>query len=212
MLLDLIILALLAGILYAVYRAWRQSQAASGADTGDTPPSVSEARVTDLWPGAIIHLRHVGSDMREEDVQITARHVYQQDNYQWWELEGESGSGKVWLDVEEDDELEIGISLEKLALEDLGLTAEALDGMAASRKGQATYHGETYNFLEAGQATFYRDGNRERGEALRYWDFEAEEDDYDLSVERWEDGNYGVYRMQPLKPSQIQIYSLGERR
>lgn len=212
MLLDLIILALLAGILYIAYRAWRQSQAASGVGTGDTPPPVSEARITDLRPGAVIHLRHVGFDMREEDVQITARHVYQQGNYQWWELEGESGSGKAWLDVEEDDELEISISLEKLALEDLGLTAEALDGMAASRKGQATHNGVTYNFLEAGQATFYRDGNREQGETLRYWDFEAEEDDYDLAVERWEDGSYGVYRMQPLKPSQIQIYSLGERR
>lgn len=213
MLLDLVIVALLAGVGYVGYRAWRKSQATAGTNTTATKtPSVSDARMTDVRPGAVVHLRHIGVDMRETDVEITARHTYKQGHYQWWELEGETGDGTVWLDVEEDDELEVSLSLERLALEDVGLTAAALDDMATNGKGELTHGDERWRLLEANQATFCRNGDDARAEPLQYWDFEAEQGEYDLAVERWDNGDHSVYRMQTLKPSQIKIYSLGEGR
>lgn len=213
MLLDLVIVALLVGMGYVGYRAWRKSQSAAGphAPTTTAPP-VSEARMTDVRPGAVIHLRHIGADMREVDVEITARHTYKQGHYQWWELEGETGTGTVWLDVEEDDELEVSLSLERLTLEDVGLTAAALDGMAANGKGELTHGDERWRLLEANQATFCRNSDPAQGEPLHYWDFEAEQGEHDLAVERWDNGDHAVYRMQTLKPSQIKIFSLGEGR
>lgn len=211
MLFNIITLLLLAGAGFLLYRMWRHGN--GGATPGgpvSSPPATGRAEITHVGVGGVLGLKRVGPELRDEDIQVTARHSYRQGNFVWWELEADSPSGTVFLDIEEDDGLEMSITLEKLALDETDQTPEALSEMARSGRGQLHCRGENYRLTETGRATFLPSGDETRAENFTFWDLEAEDGDYDLSVECWEDGTYNVYLSQELNPEQVTIYSVGE--
>jgi len=199
---TIIVLILLGLAAVAGYLFWQQRQ--SGTKSERAPAMTIE----NVRPGGGIHLARVGADMEDMDVEIVGRHLYDEDGYQWFELEGEAPSGKVWVDVEEDDELEVSISLRKLSLKDVGLTREDLDAMVDRDDGTISFEGRDYSYEEAGEATFHRNENRDRKERFRYWDFESDDGKWSISIEAW-GKEHQVHLSQALSPSQVEVFSLG---
>lgn len=207
---QLISIIFLVGLGVYAWLAWKGRSAGRRSAQGDGhAPSVSEAGIEQVRVGGMIQLPPHGEAMETKDVQITARHVYEEDGFRWFELEGDSGSGTVWLDVSRDDELETSVTLQRLSLDDIGLTPEALQqtGKAGSRK--LSYGDRRFTFAEHGHACFRPAGDATRAETLEYWDFEGDDDKRDLGIENWS-GEYRVYLSQRINPARIRIYSLGE--
>lgn len=171
----------------------------------------TEAALTiqNVRPGGAIQLEGVGQNLEDFDLIITARHTYDEDGYRWHELEGEKGAEKVWIDIEEDDELELSICLRKLKLSDLAVSGRDLDQMEDDDDGEIQFEGQKFFYEESGDATFYRNSDRsQRGESFHYFDFETKDGTQYLSIERWSPKEYAVHLSEPLRPGQIKVFSL----
>ncbi|WP_028974737.1 DUF4178 domain-containing protein [Spirochaeta cellobiosiphila] len=157
--------------------------------------------------GGVVSLMNVGWDKASFDMSIEAKHTYQSGGYYWYELEGNDGRGKVWLEYEEDDELIVTLTLDKLNANQVPVTWDDVKAMKKKGKGSLTYDGRKYYFEEAGKANFYRNGDKNQPETYQYVDFESEDQMYNFSIEKWESGGIEAYVSQYLNPSQINIFS-----
>lgn len=164
--------------------------------------------IENVGPGGVVHLRNIGPDRKAFDVNIDSRHLYQEGIYEWAELEGSSAEGKVWINIEEYDGLEVSVVLEKLRLQDTALDKEELQRIWDKEHGKVEFEGKNYIFDECGTASFYEDGDTKASYQFDYWSFHTTNGKYLLSVERWNaDNSYNVFLSQVLVPSsQIEVY------
>jgi hypothetical protein len=200
---DLLIPLLILGAIGAAYYFWRRSNSPA-ASAGPPAPVIENVR-----PGGTVQLRGVGPDLEDFDLVIKARHTYDEDGWKWFELEGEKGTQPVWIEIEQDDETEISICLEKLKLSDLGVTGPDVEAIAAKGKGQIRFRDMDFTYEEDGKARFFRDSDLSgAGEPFHYWDFESGDGRHYLAIERWGSAEYLAYLSEPLRPAQIEVFSV----
>jgi len=156
----------------------------------------------------LIHISGIGPELEEFDVTILAKHLYREGGASWFELEGESEKGKVWIDLEVDDELELAITLEKLKLRDIALTKKDLDEIDDDEEGELSYRGTKYYYEDSDEATYYKYGDEAKGERFYYWEFENDDGNKFIGVEKWSDGSYDVSYSEPIESHQVTVYSL----
>ncbi|MEG3638479.1 DUF4178 domain-containing protein [Magnetococcus sp. PR-3] len=167
--------------------------------------------IQNVQAGGVISLRGVGPDLEDLDATILGRHTYDQDGYQWFELEGDVGSRKLWISVDEDDELEVALTLRKEPLSCLDVDEAGLQAIKQAKQGSVTFESQPFTFVETGQATFFRHGDRlpPNGEDFEYWEFHSADRQSGITVEQWgESGNIECHIYQILKASQYTVYAL----
>lgn len=190
---------------------WRQSRAIGGGNLKHLPPRslpLDALRIENAGPGAVLHLMGVGPELAEFDLKVLARHAYRGKDVTWQELECDAVHGKVWLDVRPGDVLSLSVSLAEPRLSDLGLNRADLERFDDRKSGEFTYQGNTYHFVRAGQAVFYRNGEDRNAERLYRWEFESEGGQALIEVEAWGDGSLNAYACETLRLSQVTVYSL----
>ncbi len=192
-----------------MFKMWKSLQEPKDVkDEKFTPYSKEELRIENVGPGGVIQLNTVGPDMEDFDVNIMAKHVYREGGDTWHELEGESGTRKVWIELEEGDELDVSITLRKLKLSDISLNKKELQRIDDDKEGEFTFEGQKYSYDDSGEATFLRHSEQSNAEKVYYWDFESDDEEHMISVEKWEDASYDVSYSEYIKSSQIKVYSL----
>jgi hypothetical protein len=187
---------------------WQSNRRRKEGQSDPSHAGSRDLRIENMQTGGVFSLRNFGSDMDDLDVEVLGRHIYDEDGYEWAELEGETGGRKIWLTVEVDDELELSVTLRKLKLQDVSVTSDQLDQMKSSQSGSFNFEDKTYNFDESSEAVFYRNGDRQSGERHAYWDFESTDGGHSISFERWADGSFDVHISQILSESQITVYAI----
>ncbi len=202
----LILIIILGVILYFIWKP-KDSEQRQRQELDMSAYSNQEQEIIKIMPGAVIKINHVGPDMQDLDLKVLAKHKYYQGNYEWYELECDAGDKKVWLTIEQDDELELALSLEKLKLSDLGITKFDLRRIDNEEEGSVIYNNQRYNYDDSDDAVYVRNCDESRAEEFYYWEFEDEEEEYFISVEDW-DGSIEVSWGQYISPSKITIYSL----
>jgi len=207
----IILLLIVCGVMFYMMNKKKAAQSEADA-SGDAHPHVGyskdELRIENVEAGGMIHINGIGPNLDEFDVSIIGKHLYRQGGSRWYELEGESTQGKVWIDLEEDDELELTISLKKMKLSDIGLSKGDLERMDDEEKGQFSYEGETYHYEDSDEAIFCKHGDESNGERFYYWDFENEDANKFIGVEKWQDGGYDVSYSEPIAAHQMTVFSL----
>ena len=151
--------------------------------------------------------------MEEYDVNILSRGVYRAgQNDEWYELEGETAKGNVWITLEYDDGLDVTLATRKLKLRDLSISRSDLDTMDEEGEGEFTFEGKTFYYEVSAEASYFRDGHisPDNEEFFYYWEFETDEGDEYITIEEWENGRFEVTLSSPIKESQVKIYSLGQ--
>ena len=210
---ELLILLLVGAGGYFGYKIWKDSKKQSGKaeleKAKKQPYSPTDLRLENVDKGGVLHLTGVGPELKDMDITVLSRHIYREGEYTWYEIEGETGDGKVWIEYEEDDELEIAIKLKDLKLRELGISKSDLDRMDDEEKGSFTYKDEKFYYEDSGQAVFYRHGLEDKAEQFYYWEFENDEGDKFIGVENWS-GEYESSLSAPLKPSQVTVYSINK--
>lgn len=131
-------------------------------------PAVEERTVMNLRTGDIVTY-----DL--EDYEVVGKLSYNDHGYKWYAYQLQGASRVIWLSVEMDDTLELGIyEKSKLKLsEPIPKTLEA-DGV-------------TYYLDESGTAVVRGEGRSQNvdGVQCRYFDFYDDEEEKYLSVEIW---------------------------
>ncbi len=207
--LIILVIAAIAGLYY--YKKQKEQKEHDNEKSQDQPqPQREDRQLLQVGPGGLVQLTNAGPEMKDMDVSVLARHVYREGGDEWYELEGESGEGKVWLDIEEDDDLEVSLVIQRMKLQDIGISPDDLDKMAELEEGEVQYDGRKFEFEESGEADFLRNGDTSKPEKVRYWDLESEDEKFLLGVERWGDNDYRAYLSVPLELRQISILKAKE--
>lgn len=207
----ILILLVIGGVAYYMMKKKSADEAASQAGTSAQRPtsySKDELRIENVEAGGMIHISGLGKEMEEFDVSILAKHLYRDEGSSWYELEGESINGKVWIDLEEGDDLVLSITLKKVKLRDISLSKNDLKRIDDDEEGEVQFEDQTYYYDDSDEATFYRHGDESQGERYYYWDFENDDEDKFVSVEKWSDGSYDVSYSEAIEPHQVTVYSL----
>lgn len=200
--LYIILILIAAGAFYYFFMKNKASQE-------DASPKEAPLVIENVRPGGVVQLEGIGEDLEDFDVVIKARHSYVEDGFTWHELEGERGTTPVWIELEDDDELEVSICLRKLKLTEIGITGGEVEAIEAKDKGKIEFEGVQYIYEDCGDAAFYRNASRSGdGEQLHYWDFESKDGKLYLSIERWGSKEYVAYLSEPLRAGQIKVFSL----
>ena len=169
----------------------------------------NELIIQNVQKGGIIRLTNVDGQTGNLDLKVASRNIYIEGDYSWSELECINANGeKFWIDIDDDDELVVSIVINKPTLRELKFSSN-LEDIEENESGSVTYIGNSYQYTDSGDAIFHKYGIEKRQERLYYYDFRN--DNYIISVERWENGN-GVndvecFVSQILKPSTIIVYS-----
>lgn len=169
--------------------------------------------ITNVGVGGVFKLANIDGYDEDLELKVMRKHMYQEGDYFWYELECIKGDGeKAWVEVEDDDNIVTSIVLNKLKLSQVpGLSPEKLAHDDDEESGRITYSGKCFNYTDSGNAIFFRDCDDTKSEKLYYWDYKS--GNYLFSVERWgfgDETSYEAYYCQIVKPLAITIYSLGD--
>lgn len=169
--------------------------------------------ITNVGVGGVFKLANIDGYDEDLELKVMRKHMYQEGDYFWYELECIKGDGeKAWVEVEDDDNIVTSIVLKKLKISQVpGVSPEKLAHDDEEESGRINYSGKYFNYTDSGNATFFRDCEDTKSEKLYYWDYKS--GNYLFSVERWGSGDetsYEAYYSQIVKPLAITIYSLGD--
>lgn len=176
-------------------------------------PLTDQLSLENVGTGGMIRLMNVGKNMEEYDVNILSKSVYREgENHEWYELEGDNGRNKVWINLDVDDELDVSIATRKLKLRDLPINRSDLDEMDEQGEGQFEFEGKTFYYEHSSEASYFRNGltSQDNEEFFYYWEFETADEDEFITIEEWENGKFEVTVSYPVKESQVKVYSLGQ--
>ena len=165
--------------------------------------------ITNVDKDGVIKLTGVGKNSEELTLKVIAKHLYQEGDFYWYELECDKGDDdKVWIDVEDDDETNVSIVLEKLSISDFSPNIKnILAHHDDVETGTIGYKGRNFNYVESDSAIFYRFCEKNKPEKLYYWDYRST--NLSLSFEKWGENEYQVFLCQNMKPSQVTVLSNG---
>lgn len=206
---EILLTLLVVAAIGAAFYFWRQSQSAGAGNAPGADAKPPDPVIENVRPGGTVQLSGVGPELEDFDVVIKARHTYDEDGWKWHELEGEKGVQPVWIEIEEDDETEVSVSLEKLKLSDLGVTGPDVEAIGEKGKGTIRFRDTDFHYEEDGKARFFRNSDFSgAGEEFLYWDFESADGKRFLAIERWGSSEYLAYLSEPLRPGQIKVFTL----
>ncbi len=201
----LIILILAVGALIGIYLVNKKKNSSAGSDISNS--NITQPSVENLQKGGVFRINGFGLRLDDVDLLVLDRHEYREGGYKWFELECETGTDKLWLNVERDDDLEITVSMAKMRLSELGVTKEDLQRFDDDEDGKFSFEGKKFHYEDSGSAQFYRSGDMSNRQDFYYWEFESEEDPRFIGVERWSDGSFEVHVSDAIKESRITVYS-----
>jgi len=206
---DLLTILIIVGVGGACFYFWQNQQKQKPTENKPLRPFGSEElRIENVGPGAVIHLTGIGKEMEDFDLKVISKHTYRQGESSWYEFECDKGEEKVWLDMEEDDEIELAVGLRKLKLRELTITKEDLVRFDEKEEGSFEFEGRKYWLEDSDSAVFYRHSNDKEAEKFYYWDFEDDSGKNYIGIEKWSDGSYDITYSEAIKPSQLTVYSI----
>lgn len=160
--------------------------------------------IVNVEKGGVIELRGVGDTGENMTLSVLAKHLYQEGDFSWFELECDKGSDdKVWVEVEDDDETIVSVVLKKMKLSDINTSKKKLDEIDYNEAGSISYNRKHFHYVDSGDAVFYRFCDDTKAEKLYYWDFVNGNEI--LSVEKWGERDYEVFLSQKMRPSQVTV-------
>lgn len=167
--------------------------------------------IQNVKEGGVIKLANVDGYNEDLELKVVGRNLYMEGDYSWYELECVRGDGeKVWVDVEDDDDLLVSVVLKKLNKVDV-MESMPLSTIWEEESGNVLYKQIKYYYKDCGDAVFYKHCDDKHKEKLRYFDFKN--GNYLVSIEEWknDDGKQDTlyYYSQIIRPSSITVYSTG---
>ena len=173
----------------------------SGSSTG--APPIARAKVGDT-----IEIEGVGERFEHVNFTIDRRSRYESGGETWYEVSGTQRGERVYVELYDDDELEVTVQLPAaaLSLHDLGLTEEDLARMDDERspKNTVAYNGETWSYADSDEIGYSKDGKSPL-EGYYNWDFKSADGLRVLFVEKWEGEPFEAGIAYHVHPEDVRV-------
>ncbi len=172
-------------------------------------PSTLVDSIVDARPGDVFTVS--GYDLELEDSYLI---IDQLDRYEsgptvWYEIRGEDGDKKLWLNWSDDGGLHVSVSTDRrpMGLQGVGLTEDDLGRLDREHSidNYVTYDGATFYYQNSGEAFFYKN-NTGTGEGFYLWDFTSEDETKLLSIDKWEGMPFQAYVSDAVSPDTVTVY------
>ena len=200
--LAVILVILISKIARAGKRRPRIQGAASSRDLIDL--SLRDAR-----PGDEISVHAAGDEY--DDLQFTSdrRNRYESGNETWYELSGIYRGRRVYVEYWDDDGLQVVATTNTsgLRLEDLGIEEADLIRMDEEQKksNSIRWDGHRWTYQSSYEIGYFEDGVGE-GEGYYCWEFECDDQQRILSVEKWEGEPFEIVLSHKVHAEDVKVF------
>ena len=145
---------------------------------------------------------------RRDSFVVEQKNRYESDAGEWFEVIGEDGERRFWVEWAEEDELFVTATTNKdpMGLASVGLTEKKIIQMDEENSidNHFTHEGTRYSYKNSQEAVYYEDEEGE-GEGFYLWDFVSQEEKRVLSVVKWEGVPFQVYISEVVPPGKISV-------
>ena len=139
---------------------------------------------------------------------VEQKNRYESDAGEWFEVIGEDGDRRFWVEWAEEDELFVTATTNKkpMGLAGVGLTEKKVIQMDEENSidNQFTYEGMHYFYKNSQEVSYYEDEVGD-GEGFYLWDFVSREEKRVLSVVKWEGVPFQVFISEVVPPGKISV-------
>ena len=147
---------------------------------------------------------------RRDSFVVEQKNRYESDAGEWFEVIGEDGERRFWVEWAEEDELFVTATTNKrpMGLASVGLTEEKLIQMDEENSidNHFTYDGTRYHYKNSHEVIYYEDEDEDGGgEGFYLWDFVSQEERRVLSVVKWEGVPFQVFISEVVPPGKISV-------
>lgn len=142
---------------------------------------------------------------------VKAIFTYSAGNEKWYEYELFAiNSGKtIYIEYEEDDRIEMYLTIDSFNMRDLPVSSDDIEDMADEEDGSFNFKGTTFFYEDDYKATFSRNNESEK---VYLYEFSNEKEDTFLTIEEWgseKDGyEYKAHLSVYLNENNLEIISL----
>ena len=145
---------------------------------------------------------------RRDSFVVERKNQYESDAGEWFEVIGEDGERRFWVEWAEEDELFVTATTNKrpMGLASVGLTEEKLIQMDEENSidSHFTYEGTRYHYKNSQEVIYYEDEEGD-GEGFYLWDFVSREEKRVLSVVKWEGVPFQVFISEVVPSEKISV-------
>jgi len=173
------------------------------------PQDLANMTIKDAHVGDIVTISGFGDEYDDVDFVIEKRNRYESGGDEWFELLGVYKGRQVWIDWEEDDVLEITATSpdNTLRLSALDINEDDLARMDEEESSDnfIEWEGQKFYYTESCEAGYFKDCTGP-GEGFYMWDFQAEDGESFLAIEKWEGEPFSVLTGKVIKPYNVKVF------
>lgn len=200
-----VIAAVLAVAVVKVVRSKQDKDAGSAQDLLDP----HDATIEDAKVGDVVTILGFDPDIDGKELLVEKRNRYESGGAEWFELLGVLHGSQVWIDLEVDDALRITVTSPERMIElaQLKTTEEDLASMddEESKDRFIEWNGRKYFYVKSCMVGYFKDCTGP-GEGFYLWEFESEDKDSMLSIERWGGRDFNVYVSKIIDPDHVKLF------
>jgi hypothetical protein len=170
---------------------------------------LANLKITDARVGDMVSVSGAGDEFGDLEFKVDRRNQYEAGQKRWFELGGLYKERRVYLDVVDEDELEVTAILQpnKLTLEDLGLSEQDLAEID-ERQNTADnfeYDGKKWYYRFSKEIGIYRDGQTQ-GTGYYMWEFREDGGGRLLNIRKGEGEPFQASVASKVNPGDITVY------
>ena len=170
---------------------------------------LANLKITDARVGDLLSVSGAGDEFGDLEFKVDRRNQYEAGQKRWFEVGGMYKERRVYLDVVDEDELEVTAILNpnKLTIEELGLSEEDLAEID-QRQNTADnfeYDGKMWYYRFSKEIGIYRDGQAQ-GTGYYMWEFREDGGTRLLNIRKGEGEPFQASLAAKINPGDITVY------
>jgi hypothetical protein len=170
---------------------------------------LSNLKVTDARLGDMVSASGAGDDFGDLELKIDRRNQYEAGEKRWFELGGTYKGRRVYLDVVDEDELEVSVVLRPngLTVEDLGLNEQDLADMDERQNTADNFEfdGKMWYYRFSREIQEFRNG-QPQGTGYYMWEFREDGGNRLLMIKKGEREPFAASIAVRINPEDITVY------
>lgn len=205
--LALIVLAI---ALVAIIIALNKPKTSDQRDqTEEFPDKHAHLDVGDARPGDGLSIPGQGDDFEDLDLRIERRDRFESGGERWYQLTGKYRGRRVYVELVEDDDLEVWLDKNErsLRIDELGIDEEMLAHVDESKDYETGFEfdGERFTYSSSEEVGYFENGYGD-GEGFYSWTFENRDRNRQVWVEKWIDEPFEAGTARRLRIQDVRLF------
>ncbi len=172
-------------------------------------PDLANLKVTDAWIGDVLSVTGVGADFGDLDFTVDRRDQLEAGSRRWVELSGAWRERRVYLEVHNDQVVEVYGNFDgrKLTLDEIGLSEQDLADIDARQNPSDffDYDGKFWLYRFSRETGVFSGGNT-TGMGFYHWQFQEQDGRRFLNIRKYQGEPFAASIWARTEPGDITVY------